>query len=130
MSSGCKTKPAAADHARRARKATTAKSFPQKLNEEYRYQTGLASVAGPDDHDRVHVHSARGPPKYLTKSEVLERVGFSYPAVWGWMNEGKFPRAFMVAGRLRWWEHEIFEWMSRQSRQRLKSDAEATANPK
>jgi hypothetical protein len=100
MSSGCKTKPAAADHARRARKATTA--FPQKLNEEHRHLAGLASIAGPNDHDRVHVHSPRGPPikRFLTKREVMERVGFSYPAIWGWMRENKFPRGLDGRGAL------------------------------
>ena len=30
--------------------------------------------------------------RFLTKPEVLGRVGASYPSIWQWMRDGKFPR--------------------------------------
>jgi predicted DNA-binding transcriptional regulator AlpA len=63
--------------------------------------------------------------RYLNKRQVMERVGRGYPTLWQWMRQNRFPRAFMVEGKLAWLEHEISDWMDRQPRVRLKGDGEA-----
>ena len=32
--------------------------------------------------------------RFLSKTEVCDRVGKTYPTLWMWMREGKFPLAF------------------------------------
>jgi predicted DNA-binding transcriptional regulator AlpA len=53
------------------------------------------------------------PPKLLSKEEMLNLIGNpSYPTVWKWMCEGKFPRA-VVLGRniVKWVESEVTQWV-------------------
>jgi predicted DNA-binding transcriptional regulator AlpA len=52
-------------------------------------------------------------PRLLSKEEMLNLVGNpSYPTVWGWMRDGKFPRA-VVLGRniIKWVESEVTQWI-------------------
>jgi prophage regulatory protein len=57
--------------------------------------------------------------RFVFKPELLERVGgVTYPTVWRWMRDGKFPVAVEVGGRIAWLESDIDEWMlSRPLRQ-------------
>jgi predicted DNA-binding transcriptional regulator AlpA len=52
----------------------------------------------------------------LTKGEVLERVGVSYPAIWCWIKEGKFPPGrsigFGKRGHVAWIESEVMDWIA------------------
>jgi predicted DNA-binding transcriptional regulator AlpA len=52
----------------------------------------------------------------LTKGEVLERVGVSYPAIWQWIREGKFPPGrsigFGKRGHVAWIESEVMDWIA------------------
>ena len=69
--------------------------------------------------------------KLLTKAEVIEISGFSYPQIWRWMREGKFPRSLKVgkgpAGRVMWRESEIEDWIDNLPTQRLKGDPPANS---
>lgn len=123
MSSGSKTKSAAAAHARHSRQPAIA----VKLNQQHQHQAGLTSDdVSHGDHDRVLVHGPRGPPRYLNKKEALQRIGgFSYMTVWQWMRDGKFPRSFLIGGRVFFLESEINDWIAAQPRQRLKGDVAA-----
>jgi len=63
--------------------------------------------------------------RFIFKAELLERVGgVTYPTVWRWMRDGKFPVAVEVGGRIAWLESDIDAWMlSRPLRQyRAKRD--------
>jgi predicted DNA-binding transcriptional regulator AlpA len=66
-------------------------------------------------------------PKLLSKSEVIERVGKSYPTIWAWMRDGLFPRSVVVGSQVAWYAHEIDEWFRTLPRQRLKGDPPAPA---
>jgi predicted DNA-binding transcriptional regulator AlpA len=100
-------------------KASTAVAFAQALR--------------PDDkhpqHDRKHAHAPRGPPRLLSKSEVLHITGASYQSIWKWMRAGKFPRS-RIAGAGRdgsksvWLSTEIEEWLSQLPVRPLKGDAQ------
>lgn len=50
-------------------------------------------------------------PRFLSKAEVLQKVGRTYPTLWQWMREGKFPRARQCGARSVWLAHEVDEWM-------------------
>ena len=62
--------------------------------------------------------------RYLPKTTICERTGKSYPTIWKWMREDRFPRSFMVGGRAMWLESEFVAWMESQPRTRLKGDDE------
>jgi prophage regulatory protein len=53
--------------------------------------------------------------KLLRKSEVLEMVGVSYPTIWRWVRDGKFPAPREIGGKdvraVRWVQSEIEAWM-------------------
>lgn len=48
--------------------------------------------------------------RYLSRAEVLDKTGVTYPTLWQWMREGNFPRARELgraaksAGFLRRWK--------------------------
>jgi prophage regulatory protein len=60
--------------------------------------------------------------RLLSKAEVLERVGVTFPTVWKWQQEGKFPRSRELGGKVAWLEHEITEWILARPISRLKCD--------
>jgi predicted DNA-binding transcriptional regulator AlpA len=65
--------------------------------------------------------------RLLSKAEVLERVGRTYPTIWLWERQGKFPRARNLAGRPAWLESEIEDWINALPVRRLKGDDDAAA---
>lgn len=58
--------------------------------------------------------------RLLSKAEVLERVGVSYPTVWLWMRQGRFPKPHDLGGVIRWRESELADWLERQPRREYK----------
>ena len=62
-------------------------------------------------------------PRLLSKREVLERVGLTYPTLWAWMRKGKFPRSREVGGKIAWLEGDIDAWIANLPVKRLKGDA-------
>jgi predicted DNA-binding transcriptional regulator AlpA len=64
------------------------------------------------------------PPRLIFKPEVLDRVGVTYPTIWTWMRDGKFPRSRVVGGKIAWIESEIDDWIGSLPVRRLKGDAE------
>ena len=55
--------------------------------------------------------------RLLRKSEVLEMVGVSYPTIWRWVRDGKFPAPRTIGattakdGVVRWVESEVRAWI-------------------
>jgi predicted DNA-binding transcriptional regulator AlpA len=60
--------------------------------------------------------------RLLSKPEVLDRVEATFPSVWKWMQQGRFPRSRDVDGETRWLESEIDEWILSRPIKRLKGD--------
>jgi prophage regulatory protein len=59
--------------------------------------------------------------RLLSKNEMLDRVGVSYPTVWKLMLTGAFPRAVVIGGgKNAWLEHEVDEFIAKLPRRRLK----------
>jgi predicted DNA-binding transcriptional regulator AlpA len=61
--------------------------------------------------------------RLISKLQVLDRVGVSYPTLWQWMRQGKFPRSRELGGKSCWIEREINEWIAGRPLRRLKGDA-------
>jgi predicted DNA-binding transcriptional regulator AlpA len=60
--------------------------------------------------------------RFLSKYEVIDRVGVSYPTIWFWMRGGKFPRSRELGGKAAWIESEIDAWIVSRPTKRLKGD--------
>jgi predicted DNA-binding transcriptional regulator AlpA len=66
---------------------------------------------------------APGPPRLLSRVEVQAITGRSYPTLWSWMRQGKFPRSRDTGGKSAWLESDIAAWMDALPLRRLKGDA-------
>jgi prophage regulatory protein len=60
--------------------------------------------------------------RMLTKREVLARVRVTYPTIWKWMREGRFPRSRAMGFRSMWFEHEVEAWLESLPNTPLKGD--------
>jgi predicted DNA-binding transcriptional regulator AlpA len=63
--------------------------------------------------------------RLISKPEVLDRVGVTYPTLWAWMRDGKFPRSRELGGKSCWVESEVAEWITSRPVRRLKGDKAA-----
>jgi prophage regulatory protein len=62
--------------------------------------------------------------RLLSRAEVLDRVGVSYPTLWAWMRDGKFPRSRQRGtSHVAWLESEVEEWIQGLPVRQLKGDA-------
>lgn len=75
----------------------------------------------------VNKQSAKPEVRLLSKAEVLERVGRTFPTIWSWMRAGKFPRARDLGGRPAWLESAIDGWIAALPVRRLKGDDDNAA---
>ena len=60
--------------------------------------------------------------RLLSRREVVDRTGLSYPTLWSWMRAGKFPRSRVVGGKIAWLESEIERWIMDLPIKPLKGD--------
>jgi prophage regulatory protein len=60
--------------------------------------------------------------RLISKGEVLTRVAVSYPTIWQWMREGKFPRSRELGGKAVWLESEVEKWITSRPIRKLKGD--------
>jgi predicted DNA-binding transcriptional regulator AlpA len=62
--------------------------------------------------------------RLLSKGDVLDKVGVTYPTIWKLMREGTFPRSVVVGGKVFWLEHEVDEYIAKLPRRRLKGETD------
>jgi predicted DNA-binding transcriptional regulator AlpA len=58
--------------------------------------------------------------RLVSKPEVCDRVGKTYPTIWQWMREGKFPLARDCGGQPAWLESEIDDWINSRPKRQYK----------
>jgi predicted DNA-binding transcriptional regulator AlpA len=65
--------------------------------------------------------------RLLSRAEVLAVVNVSYPALWKWMRDGRFPRARIVGAsgstKRMWLSTEVAAWLANLPPSRFKGDA-------
>ena len=62
-------------------------------------------------------------PRFLSKAEVLEKVGVSYQTLHTWMCANKFPRSRELGdNRVGWLASEVNAWILSRPKRRLKGD--------
>jgi predicted DNA-binding transcriptional regulator AlpA len=98
-------------------------------NLEHRTKAGLADEVARRKHENERVHGARGPPleRLLSKHDVVAITGLSFPTLWAWMRDGKFPRSRIVGGKSMWLYSEIHAWVAALPVRPLKGDTAAVA---
>jgi len=94
----------------------------QAAAEHARKSKGINSTTTPGEQQTQPIAKADGELRLLSKGEVLERVGVSFPSLWKWMNAGKFPRSRELGGKSAWLEHEVNAWILARPITRLKCD--------
>lgn len=56
-----------------------------------------------------------GSNKLLNRDDVLDLIGISYPCLWGWIRDGKFPAGRDLGGGKKghvvWIEEEVMDWV-------------------
>lgn len=70
-------------------------------------------------------NDSSGAIRLISKPEVLDRVGVTYPTLWSWMREGRFPRSRELGGKAAWIESEVEAWIAALPVRRLKGDKAA-----
>jgi predicted DNA-binding transcriptional regulator AlpA len=112
----------------KAASATTAQNTSLiEANEEHVAASGLADET---DHHRQRVHGPHGSPVHLLdKNEILAITGVSYPTIWLWMRQGKFPRSRVIGGdggkssnKSVWRSDEVEAWIAALPVRALKGD--------
>jgi prophage regulatory protein len=66
------------------------------------------------------------PPRLMYRAELCKAVGLSYPTIWLWMRDGRFPAGLDLGGKTAWLESEVNEWIAKRPRGRYKTPDEAT----
>jgi predicted DNA-binding transcriptional regulator AlpA len=85
--------------------------------------TALQSDAPPAPERLGIANQSQGPPRLLSKAEVLTITGVTFPTVWAWMRAGSFPRSRVVGGKSMWRSDEIAAWLDKLPQRKLKGDA-------
>jgi predicted DNA-binding transcriptional regulator AlpA len=60
----------------------------------------------------------------LTRHEIVAITGVTYPTIWLWMRQGKFPRPRIIGGKSAWLATEVETWLTLLPVRRLKGDME------
>ena len=63
--------------------------------------------------------------RLLSKVEVLAVINVTYPALWKWMRDGKFPRSRLVGNKSMWLSTDVATWLANLPPCRLKGHAPA-----
>ena len=76
-------------------------------------------------------HRSQAPPRLLSKSEILAITNVTFPTIWQWMRDGKFPRSRVSGGsassKSMWLSTEIEDWLAGLPVRPLKGDAPSEA---
>jgi predicted DNA-binding transcriptional regulator AlpA len=62
-----------------------------------------------------------GKTRLMSKHEVMDHVGLSYPTIWQMMLDGKFPRSRELGRGVRWIAGEIEDWCRNRPVKKLKN---------
>jgi predicted DNA-binding transcriptional regulator AlpA len=70
---------------------------------------------------------ANGTVRLLDKHEVCAITGRTFPTLWSWQRDGRFPRSRVVGGRSMWLSSEVEAWMAALPVRPLKGDRSEAA---
>jgi predicted DNA-binding transcriptional regulator AlpA len=61
--------------------------------------------------------------RLISKAEVCDKVGKTFPTIWLWMRQGRFPRARDLGGKPAWIESEVEAWITGLPKREYMGDA-------
>jgi len=99
-----------------------------EANEQRLADQALAPANPPPcQNDEPNAHAARAPParlgvRLLSKTEILDITGVSFPTIWAWMRAGSFPRSRVAGGKSVWRSDEVDAWLAELPVRKLKGD--------
>ena len=96
-------KAAAFKAANAAKKAPAARAISSEITEQ-NLKAHIAALA--------FLQQQGDGPRVLLKSQVLERINVTFPTLWAWMRDGKFPRARQMGSQTVWLESEVNDWIT------------------
>ena len=102
--------------------AAKAKAFANKIGARHRTDKQKAAAFAA----KVGALRATCEPlgvRLLSKAEVLAAVNVTYPALWKWMRDGKFPRSRLVGNKSMWLSTDVATWLANLPPCRLKGHA-------
>ena len=70
-----------------------------------------------------------GQVRLMSKHEVCDVVGASFPTIWQWMRDGKFPRSRKLGGKTCWLASAVENWIINRPVKRIKGDPEVEKKP-
>jgi predicted DNA-binding transcriptional regulator AlpA len=80
--------------------------------------------------------AAESPPgvRLLNKAEILRITGVSFPTIWQWMRDGKFPRSYVIGGgnssKSVWRSDQINDWIAALPIRQLKPPSDKPNRPR
>jgi predicted DNA-binding transcriptional regulator AlpA len=66
--------------------------------------------------------------RLIDRNELMRIIPVTYPTIWKWMREDKFPRSKNCGGKIVWLESDIEDWIKSRPAQPLKGDLESVAS--
>jgi len=92
------------------------------------------SKSKPRSRTNVYIERARAlrdadvpGPRLFGKPEIIAIANASFPTIWQWMRDGKFPRSRIVGGRSMWLSTDIDAWLAGLPLRPLKGDQRSAA---
>jgi predicted DNA-binding transcriptional regulator AlpA len=59
----------------------------------------------------TEAHRSQGPPRLMSKREVVATVGATFPTIWKMVRRGEFPPGLRVGGKTKWRSDQVAAWM-------------------
>lgn len=50
-------------------------------------------------------------PRFYARADILKVVPRSYPTIWQWMREGRFPLGRQMGDKTVWFADEVDDWL-------------------
>jgi len=72
---------------------------------------------------------AKASIRLMSKHEVCDVIGVSFPTIWDWMRKDTFPRSRELGGKTCWLASEVEEWIINRPVKKLKGDPEIEKKP-
>jgi predicted DNA-binding transcriptional regulator AlpA len=96
----------------------------ENVENQHKSTTHRAAALSIDKHDPA-LHSAPAAVRLLSKAEVLAIIGVTFPTLWLWMRQGKFPRSRIAGGKSVWRSDEVAAWLAELPVGHLRATAQA-----
>jgi prophage regulatory protein len=75
-------------------------------------QAALKAESAEPPHPKPEVETTAPLDRLLTKREVCRVAHTSFPTLWQWMRQGKFPPPKVVGGRSMWRASSVESWLN------------------